>query len=272
MKKILFIASLFAVSIFAMTGCKDKTDYNRQIQDRFDAFLHYYNEVAQNPDMTDDQKELEIADAYEQFGADIEAIATKGLKTHKDDSVAVSLVLAMNEFELTDAEGILGLIDGLGPNARQSEEIVNLRAMYEKKSVTAEGTMFADFSAVQPDGRVAKLSDYAGKGKYCLVDFWASWCGPCRREIPNLKEVYEKYGPKGLEMVSVAVWDKVDDTVKAAAELGITWNQIVNAQKEPTDIYAIEGIPHIMLIGPDGTILKRDLRGKGIQKELEKYF
>lgn len=99
-----------------------------------------------------------------------------------------------------------------------------------------------------------------------LIDFWASWCGPCRREIPNLKDVYKEFQGEDFDLLSVAVWDNPEDTRKAAEEEGIPWNQIIDAQQIPTDLYGIQGIPQIMLFGPDGTILKRDLRGAGIRE------
>ena len=138
------------------------------------------------------------------------------------------------------------------------------------RSETAKGKMFKDFTVVQdlenPEASTVKFSDYVGKGKYVLVDFWASWCGPCKAEMPNLKEVYEKYHGDKFDMLSVAVWDNPEATVQAAKELGIEWNQIINAQKVPTELYGIEGIPHIILFGPDGTIIERNLRGAEIGK------
>ena len=133
-----------------------------------------------------------------------------------------------------------------------------------------EGDMFTDLTI----GDV-KLSDYVGKGKYILVDFWASWCPPCRAEIPNIANVYKRFAGDQFDVVSIAVWDENEDSISAIKELGMTWNQILGGgrtQSAPlTRTYGIEGIPHIILFGPDGTILKRDLRGAAIAKEVGKY-
>jgi thiol-disulfide isomerase/thioredoxin len=135
---------------------------------------------------------------------------------------------------------------------------------------TAVGRIFTDFTIENGnlDNTPAKFSDYIGKGKYILVDFWASWCGPCRKEIPNLKKVYEKYKGDKFDILGVAVWDKRDATLKAIEEEGMKWNQIIDAQTVPTEIYGIQGIPHIVLFAPDGTIVERNLRGDGIGKKI----
>ena len=140
----------------------------------------------------------------------------------------------------------------------------------EKKSwlvqlETSEGKKFKDFSA-EYDGKITKLSDYVGKGKYVLVDFWASWCGPCKAEIPNLINVYNKYKGNKFEVLGVATWDKPEDTKKAIEKMGIPYPQMLNAQKAGSDAYGINGIPQIILFGPDGTILKRNLRGEALEK------
>lgn len=149
--------------------------------------------------------------------------------------------------------------------------VVKAKAKVEVAGRTAEGQPFVDFTATY-NGTEQKLSDYVGKGKYVLVDFWASWCGPCKQEIPNLIAVYNKYKGEKFEVLGVATWDKPDDTLKAIESLGITYPQIMNAQREGSDAYGITGIPQIILFGPDGTILKRDLRGAQIEEAVANYL
>ena len=141
----------------------------------------------------------------------------------------------------------------------------------EKREATQPGNKYVDFS-VSYGGNTTKLSDYVEKGKYTLVDFWASWCGPCMRQVPVLKKLYSQYHDKGLDIVGVAVWDKPDDTLAAIKSHGLSWPNIIDARTIPTDLYGINGIPCIMLIGPDGTILSRDKQGDELVAEVERYF
>ncbi len=150
-------------------------------------------------------------------------------------------------------------------NTKLTKKILDAIA---RREATAVGQKYTDFEV---NGQ--KLSDFVGKdGHYLLVDFWASWCGPCIRQTVVLKELYNKYKDKGLDVLGVAVWDEPEDTKRAIVQHQLPWECIIDAQRIPTDIYGIQGIPCIMLIGPDGTILSRDKQGDELVADVEKYL
>lgn len=192
------------------------------------------------------------------------------LNANKNNILAVDALASLASD--TEAVELEGLLAGLDATVAEHPFVKQLQDQINVTKKTAEGQMFTDFTIDQGDGTSVSLSDYVGKGKYVLVDFWASWCPPCRAEIPNLAEVYKKYKGDKFELLSVAVWDKIDDSKKAIEELKMTWPQIINGQKIPTDLYGIKGIPQIILFGPDGTILKRNLRGEEIGKTLSELI
>lgn len=151
--------------------------------------------------------------------------------------------------------------------AEKFRDVNNKRKTIKSLEATKEGAMFTDFDGKNIDGTPAKLSDYVGKGQYVLADFWASWCGPCRGEIPNLKELQKRFGGKEFTVLGINVWDQEAEFKKALESEGINYPQLyASHSKEATTLYGIHGIPQIILFGPDGTIIKRDLRGEAMKK------
>lgn len=142
------------------------------------------------------------------------------------------------------------------------ESVKVLKDQFTALANTAEGSMFKDFEGKNPEGNTVKLSDYVGKGKYVLVDFWASWCGPCKQEIPNIASLYNSMKGDNFTVLGVAVWDEAQASKQTMEQYEMTWDQIfIGDDTTPTDIYGINAIPHIILFGPDGSIVKRNLRG-----------
>jgi len=137
------------------------------------------------------------------------------------------------------------------------------------------GQQFTDLEMADPDGKMHKISELVGEGKWVLVDFWASWCAPCRAEMPNVLEAYNKYHDKGFEVIGVSFDQKKEAWVKAVEQIKMPWLQIsdlkgFNCAAAP--IYKIDGIPDNILIDPQGKIIDRALRGKALHNRLQKIF
>ena len=150
-------------------------------------------------------------------------------------------------------------------------EVKRMLNRTQRSETTGEGQMFVDFE-VEYDGHVQRLSDYVGKGKYVLADFWASWCRPCRHDIPEVIELYEKYKDMGLIVLGVTVNDKPENTIKAIRDLGIPYPQIMNGGQLTAAPYGIDTIPHVILFAPDGTIIKRDVSIHDFKQLLQEIF
>lgn len=173
-------------------------------------------------------------------------------------------------YEYETIEDIDKALEGAGDFIKNSDKVSSIKDDLKAQHKSAEGMMFLDFKGEKADGTASSLSEYVGKGKWVLVDFWASWCNPCKREIPNLIAVSNKYGGKDLMVLGLPVWDKRPDTDKTIKKLGIEYTQLyVGDDRSSTDIYGINGIPHIILFAPDGTIAKRGLRGYGIEEAVK---
>ena len=205
-------------------------------------------------------------------------------KENPDNDVAVQVL--MNLRGMIDDAQVDEIISNMPAEMLENEKVAYLKKGLDARKATAEGKMYTDFTVEhvygydrsvdpQPLKKEVKFSEYVGNGKYVLVDFWSPWCGPCRREMPNIKTVYEQYKDKGLEVISLTVWEKKPQshTFETAAQLEMDWTVLTNCGNVPTDIYGVEGIPHLMLIGPDGTILKRGFHGlEGIEAAVAEFI
>lgn len=194
----------------------------------------------------------------------------------KEENAPASVILLTVAKQYVGAENTFNLVMEAPEKVRTHWVIKSMMqrlgadAMMESnQKSTAKGMMFKDFS-VFCDGKMQNLSDYVGKGKYVLVDFWASWCGPCMQEIPNLVALHEKYAGENFEIVGVALNDKTENTKKAIQEKGMKYPQIIGVGSEVSAIYGINAIPHLILFAPDGTIVQRGMRGPQIEEAVKK--
>lgn len=229
--------------------------FGSPLNDKFNDIKEQMNVIAAtyNAEAPEEEQKA-VIDRYNAFSDSV-------MRDNLDNPIGY-LLLRDKVYEMTADQ--LGALMASEPTLANSKYLSNSLEMLRKRDATGEGCKYADFEV---NGQ--KLSDYVGRdGKYLLVDFWASWCGPCRREIPGIKKLLEENSDK-MNVLGVAVWDEPDATRDAMERLGITWPVIIDAQRIPTDIYGILGIPTILLISPDGTILVRDKQGDDLKTAVE---
>lgn len=159
--------------------------------------------------------------------------------------------------KFADPAKIDSLIAKAPESFRNSRRTKHYLGFARLRAATSPGRPYADLDGEDAAGHPLMLSRYVEAGKYTLVDFMASWCPYCIKDMPRLKDLKEKYAAKGLNLVSVAVRDTPADTRTAVEKHGITWPVVYNTGKRPYDIYGFAGIPHYILIGPDGKIIAR---------------
>ncbi len=272
-----FIITLSALTVVACGQTPEEKV--KAYEEKHDAMMGEYRQMMDSLSTDPAKAEAYYNDFVEKYiDFNLEAA-----RKNPDNEVAVQVL--MNLRGLIDDKQAGDIISGMSVEMQEREDVAALKKGLEARIATAEGKMFVDFTVnsvvgqtrsipPQPVYADVKLSDYVGKGKYILLDFWSPWCGPCRREMPNIKAVYDKYKGDKFDVVSIAVWERepVEVTIKTATELGMDWNQINNGGREPAALYGVEGIPHIILFGPDGTILKRGLHGAEIEEVVSSYL
>ena len=139
----------------------------------------------------------------------------------------------------------------------------------------AIGQKFTDFEMPNAKGEVHKLSEYVGNGKVVLIDFWASWCPPCRAEMPNLVKAYKDYKDKGFDIVGISLDSKADAWAKGVKDLNITWTQLSDLkgwQNSGAALYGVNSIPHTVLVDKDGTIIAKNLHGQELEDKIKEVL
>ena len=196
----------------------------------------------------------------------LQTLFREDLEKQKDNYLSVRALTGLQS-NLTDEQKD-SLIHTLDSAVIQTARIQMVLKDIQGRLLSKEGMPFVDFSVNAGEGTV-KLSDFVGKGKYVLADFWASWCKPCYVEMPRLKELYKRYNGPDFIILGVAVSDNPEDSRKAIRDNDLPWKQILGTGNVAIESYGINAIPHVILFGPDGTILRRNLFGEEIERAVE---
>lgn len=196
------------------------------------------------------------------------------IAANADNVLPADMILRNGAYHNYSREALVQLCKSGRPYLQcpQMARIVNLAKRYEN---SIKGSTVTDFTMTDTAGVSHKLTEYVGQGNYVLVDFWASWCGPCRMEMPNVRASYEKYHAKGFEIVGVSLDKDAAAWRGAMKQMKMTWPQLSDLkgwQSEAAGIYGINSIPFTVLFGPDGKVVSNNLRGQDLDNFLAKIY
>lgn len=238
-----------------------------------------------NPNTTKEEKEAlkqKSEEAKEKF------IEFRNEFIHKHHKSLAALTTLSHLNDVADYELIKKIEQGIGekyPNSKfhvsMSTKVkqIEVRIQQEEEAkklreATEPGNVAPELNFKSPEGEVITLESL--RGNYVLIDFWASWCGPCRRENPNVVKAYNKYKDKGFTVYSVSLDKDKGRWVQAIKADGLIWPNHVSDlkqwQSEAVKIYGFRGIPHTVLIDKEGKILQKNLRGPALEQKLEEIF
>ena len=259
------------------------------------AYAEYYTLIEEMESLPQDASEAKVAEMMARYQKAIRKYADfyVGMVEENNNSLIPvafvgqlpSVVSAADSWNKSAGERRLDEILAANPQVAGHPYVVDLkrrmaaadaqRQQAAQRSQSVIGEKFRDLEEADPNGKLHKLSEYVGKGKWVLVDFWASWCGPCKAEMPNVTAAYKKYHGKGFEIVGLSFDRDKDAWVRALKDWDMPWIHLSDLKYWQTvahDVYDVNSIPDNLLIDPEGTIVARGLRGPALDARLSEIF
>lgn len=257
------------------TATTELIEYFKQFnsfQERVAALNEELMPYAEAPDF--EQKRAEAQEKYKTYEASQKMYVKGFIDGNKNGVVPVFASLYAANFISPESDfdwffSLLNRFKEENPSSKYTAWFTKFVEPYTNLTALQPGKMAPDFKLPTPDGDTIALSDY--RGKYVLVDFWASWCGPCREENPNIVRMYNRFKGKNFEILGVSLDKERAGWVKAIADDQLTWKQVSDLKfwdSIVTGLYAIQSIPATLLVDPDGKIIARNLRGPELEEKI----
>ena len=262
--------------------CRETSAIGTPTNDAYHAFKNEFTQTKKTLDevyakfrdasLTNEQR-LELQQQAGALTSTLADVTYKHIELNATNKLGAHLFVDYNSYLPIEQQHIL--IAMLPAGAMNNRNIQRIAKYLETLANTAVGKKFTDFELPPPDGTPMKLSEVVSKNKYTLVDFWASWCAPCRAEMPTVKAAYDKYAKKGFAIVGISLDEDENTWKQSIKDMNMTWlhmSDLKGVDCKAAVLYGINSIPYTLLIDQEGTILARNIRGEAMEKKLEELF
>ncbi|MDR0507146.1 MAG: TlpA family protein disulfide reductase [Dysgonamonadaceae bacterium] len=272
MKKVLY----FTLPVLIFFSCNKKNDYQEALdcEKRLNEIENQYDTERKNGDLTAEQ-EAQFEKEYDEQFEKVKEAYTVFFKNNINNDFGQEIFKTSIWYRRLSLKQLESVLENANDSFKATELYRKSSERVNNMKTATVGNIYKDFTSKDPAGNEIALSEFVGKGKYILLDFWASWCPPCREEMPGMVKLYEEYKSKDFDIVGYSL-DKSEEAWKKGIEfLGLGWTQMSDCafwDSPAAKLYAVQSIPCTILIDPDGKIVERGLIGSELSEKLKELI
>lgn len=265
-----------SINFAKVSGSVSHDEYaalSNQLKKISDEYMALYQESREANAAGDTAKAKALMEQVEEMYESTNTIQENFVKEHPA-SYVTPIILSSIQYG-KEPETLDSMINALDPKIQEVQMIVEMKAQVEKMKKVAVGQIAPDFTQNDPDGNPVKFSDIYSNNELTLLDFWASWCGPCRQENPNVVAVYNDFKDEGFTVFGVSLDRDKDAWLKGIEDDNLTWKHVSDLaywNNEAANLYAVRSIPQSLLVDKTGKIIAKNKRGDELRETVKEFF